>query len=472
LPRLALASDDFAGLDAFGQAELVRSGAVSARELVAAAIARIERLDPVLNAVVATDFGRALERAGQDLPEGPFSGVPYLLKDLVEYEGVAWRSGSRLFAGRMGLRNATYVERTLATGVVVLGKTNTPEFGLLPSTEPFLSGAARNPWSPDHSPGGSSGGAAVAVASGMVPFAHASDGGGSIRIPAASCGLFGMKVSRGRQPEPGPPIPGELGVNHCLTHSVRDSEAMLQATARSAADGSTLPPPLPEDGVPLRPLRIAYSVRDYFGERVDPECVAAAESAGRLCELLGHAVEEVPPVIDGERFIDNFLVLWSFIPHAIVSQVEQATGQPPPAHALEPWSWGLVTHYRRQPKGALERAVAHMQLVTEQMQAFYERWDVLLTPSLARPPVRTHELSPDLPFEQLRERTIGYVAFTPLANATGSPSMSVPLHWTPEGLPVGALFTAPHGDEATLYALARQLEEARPWRRRRPALFG
>jgi amidase len=448
----------------------VRSGALSPRELVQAAIARIERLNPVLNAVVASDFARALERAAGPLPQGPFTGVPWLVKDLDEYQGVPWRAGSQLFADRVGRHNSEYVTRALASGLVVLGKTSTSELGLLPGSEARVYGAARNPWSPEYSPGGSSGGAAAAVASGMVPLAHATDGGGSIRIPASNCALFGMKPSRGRQPEPGPRLPGDLAVTHAVTRSVRDSQRLLVATALGAADGSALPPPVAPPGEPVRRLRIAFYATGYHGERVHPECRAAVDSAARLCELLGHEVAEGRPALDGESFVENFLVLWASIPHAIVAQIELATGGPPPRGALEPWTWGLVDHFRAQPEGALERAVAYMRQVSEQMRVFHERWDVLLTPTLASPPLRTHELAPDLPFELLRERTITYVSFTPLANATGSPSMSVPLHWTRDGLPVGCLFTAPRGDEATLFGLARQLEEARPWQGRRPSV--
>jgi len=462
---------ELVGLDALGQAELVRSGAVSPRELVMAAIARIERLDPVLNAVVATDFGRALERVDDGVPEGPFAGVPYLIKDLIEYEGLPWRNGSRLSADSVGRTNPEYVKRTLATGVVVLGKSATPEFGLLPVTEPRIHGATRNPWNLEHTPGGSSGGAAAAVAAGLVPFAQASDGGGSIRIPASCCGLFGMKVSRGRQPEPGRPLPGELAVTHCLTRSVRDSEVLLQATARGAADGSTLPPPLPLLGEAQRLLRVAWYTTDPSGERVDPECVAATESAARLCELLGHVVEPARPDFDGEAFVEHFLVLWAHIAHAVVEQARRATGELPPRDALEAWTWGLRDHYLAQPAGALERAVTHMQATTEALRRFHERFDVVLTPTLSKPPLRVHELAPDLPFETLRERTLAWVGFTPVANATGAPSMSVPLHWTAGGLPVGSMFTAPHGREAWLFALARQLEQARPWAGRRPPTF-
>jgi len=463
--------DELAGLDALGQAELVRSGAVSPRELVEAAIARIERLDPVLNALVATDFGRALERVDGAAPEGPFAGVPYLIKDLVEYEGLPWRSGSGLTAGQVGRKNPEYVERTLATGVVVVGKSATPEFGLLPVTEPQIHGPTRNPWSLEHTPGGSSGGAAAAVAAGLVPFAHASDGGGSIRIPASCCGLFGMKVSRGRQPEPGPPMPGELSVNHCVTRSVRDSEVLPEATARGPADGSTLPPPLPEPGAAPRRLRVAWYTDDYWGDRVHPACVEATESAARLCALLGHEVEPVRPEFDGEAFVESFLVLWAYMAYAIVERARRAGGELPPRHVLEAWTWGLRDHFLAQPEGAVDRAVSRMQDTTRAMVAFHERFDVVLTPTLSKPPVRVHELASELPFATLRERVLAWVGFTPVANATGAPSMSVPLHWTADGLPVGSLFTAPHGREAWLFSLARELEEARPWARRRPPTF-
>ncbi len=266
LSMAAFAEDDFSRLDALGQAELVRGGAASARELALAAIRRIEKLHPVLNAVVATDFERALERCLRPLPDGPFTGVPFLLKDLEDYQGVRYTSGSVLFRDRVGSATPELTRRMEATGLVVLGKTNTPEFGLLPGTEPKLFGPARNPWDSSFDPGGSSGGAAVSVASGMVPMADGGDGGGSIRVPSSNCGLFGIKVSRGRQPEPAL-RPVDLAVRHVLTRSVRDSAAMLQATALSHAEGSRLPPPLaPSDRKPRR-LRIACHTTDLTGVR-------------------------------------------------------------------------------------------------------------------------------------------------------------------------------------------------------------
>jgi amidase len=463
----AFAEDEFARLDALGQAELVRSGVVSARELAEAAIRRIENLNPVLNAVVATDFERALERCDRALPEGPFTGVPFLLKDLVEYEGVRYTSGSVLFRDSVGRETHELARRMDAAGLVMLGKTNTPEFGLLPCTEPKLFGPARNPWDVSHDPGGSSGGAAVAVSSGMVPMAQGGDGGGSIRVPASNCGLFGMKVSRGRQPDP-PPTPGDLAVHHVLTRSVRDSAAILQATALTKAEGGRLPPPVSSEGEKLRRLRIAYHTSDFRGVRAHPECVAAVESSARLCEQLGHHVEEASPKIEGESFVERFLVLWSSMPAILLDQVTRQRGQPVPLTAFEGWTWGLIEHYRKQPAGALEAAVEHMRGGTREMVRFHQRYDVVLSPVLSKPGARTGELAPDLPFEELRQRVIAYVAYTPVANVTGCPAMSVPLHWTPDGHPVGSHFSGRPGEEATLFALAGQLEKARPWASRRP----
>lgn len=467
LASTARSHDDFSRLDALGQAELVRSGAVSPHELVEAAIRRIEQLNPVLNAVVTADFERALERCQRPLPKGPFTGVPFLLKDLMEYEGVRYCSGSALFRDRIGKTTPELARRMEASGLVVLGKTNTPEFGLLPCTEPALFGPSRNPWDPSRDPGGSSGGAAVAVASGMVPMAQGGDGGGSIRVPASNCGLFGMKVSRGRQPEPRS-SPGNLAVRHVLTRSVRDSLTILQATALTESEGSELPPMAAPPGRPSPRLRIAFHTTDYTGASAHPECVAAVHSTAKLCELLGHSVVEDQPKLDGDRFIDHFLVLWSFIPTLIAGEVEKHLGHAPPTTAFEPWTWGLIDHYRRQPEGALESALQYMQQVSEEMTRFHERYDLILTPVLSKPGVRTRELSPDLPFEILRERVADYVTFTPVANATGNPAMSVPLYWTAEGYPVGTHFSGRAGDEATLFSLAFQLEEARPWANRRP----
>ncbi len=453
-------ADEFIHLDATAQAELVRNGEVTARELIKAAIRRIEALNPQLNAVITKLFERALERADGPLSNGPFPGVPYLLKDLVEYEGVRLTFGSRAFQNYFSSTTPPLVEAEEKAGLIVLGKTNTPEFGLLPSTESLLLGPARNPWNPDYSPGGSSGGAAVAVASGMIPMAQASDGGGSIRIPASNCGLFGLKVSRGRTMYIGRKGPGELSVFHCVSRSVRDSAALLRAT-NDPANG--LPAPTPEPGSKLGALRIAAPTVDMYGNKPHPECEKAVQETAKLCESLGHHVEEASPSIDGELFVHHFLTLWSSIAAGTVAQVTQAPNAPAAQEVFEPWTLGLAEMYKTRKPNAIQEALKYMAEVTRHVAEFHEKYDVFLTPVLSAPPPKTGYLAPTVEFDELMKRVLAIVTYTPLANATGIPAMSVPLHWTKEGLPVGSHFSAKLGAEAKLLALAFQLEEARPW---------
>jgi amidase len=461
--------DPFARLDATEQARLVRRREVSPRELAEAAIARIETLDGSLNAVVSRAFERGLALAEAPLPEGPFRGVPYLFKDLMDWEGVRTTFGSRLFAGNIARKTDEAARRMLATGLVPLGKTNTPELGLLPTTQSQLLGPAHNPWNPAFDPGGSSGGAAVAVASGMVPIASASDGGGSIRVPACNTGLFGFKPSRGRIP-PRTVRPGQLSVIHCVSRSVRDSETLLEAIHITSAEGSELPPPVHDPEQSGRGLRIAWSTRSLYGAATHPDCVTAVESAARLCESLGHHVEDASPDLDADAFIDHFLTFWSLIPSALVDRITQQSGSPPPRDGFEPWTWGLVERFRKLPADAVARAVDHMAQLARQMERFHQRYDVWLTPVLSKPALRSGELDGNTPYAEALEEAVAYVAFTPIANATGQPSMSVPLHWNAHNLPIGALFTGRVGEEATLLALARQLERARPWAQRWPGV--
>lgn len=453
-------TDEFIRLDALAQAELVRKGEVSARELVQAAIRRIETLNPQLNAVITKLFDRALEKAEGPLPEGPFAGVPYLLKDLVEYAGVRLTFGSVAFQNNISEVTPPLVAAEEKAGLIIMGKTNTPEFGLLPATESTLLGPARNPWNPEYSPGGSSGGAAVAVASGMLPMAQASDGGGSIRIPASNCGLFGLKVSRGRTMYIGRKGPGELSVFHCVSRSVRDSAALLRAT-NDPANG--LPAPTPEAGSKPGALRIAMATLDMYGNKPHPECEKAVHESAKLCESLGHHVEEANLSFDGEQFVHHFLTLWSSIPAGIIAQITQATGSPPPAEAFEPWTWGLAELYKTRKPNAMQEALQFMAGLTRQVAAFHEKYDIFLTPVLASPPPKIGYLAPTVEFDELMKRVLSFVTFTPIANATGIPAMSVPLHWTGDGLPVGSHFSAKLGAEAKLLSLAFQLEEARPW---------
>jgi amidase len=467
-PRAGADDDPLARLDAIAQADLVRKGEVTAGELVQAAMRRRAALDPTLNAVVTTTFDRALARAARPL-DGPFAGAPFLLKDLTDYEGVRCTQGSRLLLERVSSRTEPFVAEIEAAGLVVLGKTNTPEFGLLPSTEGLALGAACNPWSPAHSTGGSSGGAAAAVAAGIVPLAEASDAGGSIRIPASCCGVFGLKPSRGRMLADAGEEAGLLEAHHAVSRSVRDSAWLLAATERRDAAAPYAPVGVVREPGARR-LRVAWSTRSYLGEEPDPEVKAATEAAARLCAELGHTVAEGAPALSGEAFVEHFLTLWGRGPAQLVEQLE---GEPAGAAALaklEPWTLGLAEEYRSKPLGSLEAAFGYFAEVARTVDAFFAGADVWLTPVVASPPPALGALAPDVPYATLRERCIRYVAYTPVHNVAGTAAMSVPLAWSAAGLPIGAQFAARAGDEATLLALAYELEAARPWRERWPAL--
>lgn len=467
-PLAALAArDPFWRLDATAQAELVRRGEVSALELVDAAIARVEALNPVLNAVVTPTFERAREAARGRLPDGPFRGVPYLIKDLNDQAGVRTTSGSRLFADYVAEATTPYVQRALDAGVISLGKSNTPEFGLLGTTESLELGPCRNPWNPDYTPGGSSGGAGAAVASGMVPFAHATDGGGSIRIPASCGGLFGLKPSRGRL-GPAETDPGaDISVHHCLSRSVRDSAAMLAAAEYRGRD-AVLPPVGYVSGPGERRLRLALASRAHTGAAPHPEVEAATQRAAKLCADLGHRVEEAAPVVDGEAFVEAFMTVWSSGAAAVVDDVRGRNLEP--EAVLEPWTLGLAEYYRQRPQSALGEALEHFRQIGGVYQAFFSRYDAVLTPTLAAPPVPIGEQAPTVPYQTLYERVLRWVAYTPVHNAAGTAAMSVPLAWSSDGLPIGIQFAAAQSGERTLLELAYQLESAAPWADRWPGL--
>ena len=465
---------EIAATDALAQAALVREKQITARELIDAAIGRIERLNPQINAVVTACFERAQEQAARPLADGPFAGVPTLVKDLTAFEGTRLTFGSVCFSDYVAPYTHEVVRRLERAGFIVLGKTNTPEFGILPTTEPRLHGPTRNPWNLAYSAGGSSGGAAAAVAAGMVPVAHASDGGGSIRIPASACGLFGMKISRGRNPEFPEPTWHGFGIQHCVSRSVRDSAAVLDATHGPApGDRWWAPAParpyLQEVGAPAGRLRIAFTTTDFLGRRAHPECVAAAESTARLCEALGHHVEEAAPQIDGNRLTEAFLFLWGVGVAASMKEAARLMGQTAGADVFEPITRGFAgLAVNREPAdvGLAWRPLLQIGYI---MARFLQTYDLLLTPVLARPPVPLGTISQEMPFDALVALLVEYVAYTPVANVTGHPAMSVPLSWTRDGLPVGSHFTGRFGDEAMLFRLAAQLEQARPWAERRPS---
>jgi amidase len=471
-------SDDVAWLDATGQAELVRRNEVSPAELVDEAIARIEKLNPQLNAVIHELFGRARADAAGELPDGPFRGVPFLLKDLgAELEGTPFSEGTALAGGYRSTVTQELTRRYLQAGFVICGKTNAPELGILPTTEPRRFGASHNPWDTARSTGGSSGGSAAAVASGMVPAAHANDGGGSIRIPASCCGLVGLKPTRGRNslaPQYGD-LMGGLVCEHVVTRSVRDSAAILDATAGPVPGDPYWAPPRHgtsfAGAAALAPsrLRIAVLTASPSGGEVHPDCVAATRAAATLCESLGHQVEEATLAVDGDAFVGHFINQWAAGNAWAVADWEARVGRTAAEADMEPLTWALVELGRSLNAAQYLMAIQGLQKISRDIADYFEGIDVLLTPTLAEPPVPlgTFDSPPGEPLAGLL-RAATFVPFTPPFNVTGQPAISLPLQWNDAGLPVGVQFVGRFGDEEMLLSLAGQLEQAAPWAGRRP----
>jgi amidase len=487
--------------DGLGLAELVNKKEISAPEMCEEAIARIGKVNPRLNAVVTPMFDLARKLLAESLPEGPFAGVPFLLKDLLEvYAGVAETKGSKAYRNNISTHDSEIVKRYKKAGLVILGKTNTPEFGLLGITEPELHGPTRNPWNIDHTPGGSSGGSAAAVASGMVPMASGNDGGGSIRIPASCCGVFGMKVSRGRNPTG--PEHGSLwqgaAVEHVITRSVRDSAGILDATqgADIGAPYSIIPPQQPylqeiEQG-PGR-LRIAFNTRSPIDTPVHPDCVKAVELTAGLLEKLGHDVEEAQPELDGLVLAKSYFTMYFGEVAADIQDLNSFLGRKAKPSDVEALTWTLGLLGRAFSAGDFVKMIREWDKAARVMGRFHETYDIYLTPTTAYPPVKIGELQPK-PAEKilitvvntlglggllkasgivdkLAVESLSKTPFTQLANFTGQPAMSVPLYWTSEGLPCGSQFFGRFGDEATLFRLAAQLEKEQPWFDKRPPVF-
>ncbi|MGX1199348.1 amidase [Parvibaculum sp. MBR-TMA-1.3b-4.2] len=460
--------DELAKLDATAQAELVAKGEASPLELVEAAIARIEKVNPQVNAVVTTFYDKAREEAKAGPAKGPFTGVPNLVKDLDNLKGTKATSGCRLLAENISPETDPVIAGFEAAGFVMLGKSNTPEFGLLGTTESVLLGPCNNPWNLEHSPGGSSGGAAAAVASGMVPLAHATDGGGSIRIPASCCGVFGLKPSRGRIELGERQLPGDIGFQHCVSRSVRDSATALAVSEKQGAN-AVLPPVGRVEGPGKKRLKIAFSTADYTAREPDADVKAATESVAKLCEELGHEIVPATSEVNGEAFKDAFLAAWASGPSQLLALVKQM-GLDPEA-VLEPWTIGLANLFDSKPADTLEKALAEFAIVTAETASFMADYDVWLTPMLSAAPPKTGEQGPSVPFDTLYERVFNYVTYTPVHNVAGTPAMSVPLSWNEAGLPIGAQFAAPLGQERVLLELAYELEQARPWADKYPPVF-
>lgn len=469
--------DDLAFLDATAQAELVRRKEVKPVELVDAAIERIERLNPTLNAVVTPMYEQARTAASGELPQGPFTGVPFLLKDLLaSYAGVRMTLGSTFLHDFVPDHDSELVTRLKRAGLIIIGKTNAPEFGLMPTTEPRLFGPSHNPWDVSRTTGGSSGGSAAAVAAGLVPMAHGNDGGGSIRIPASCCGLFGLKPTRARNPL-GPDygdIFSGLVVEHALTRSVRDSAALLDATSGpDVGDPYWVPPPvrpfLQEIGADPGRLRIAFTTTAVTGVPVHSDCVSAVRDAAQLCSDLGHEVVEAVPEVSGDLVAQMFVTLWSAGCAWTIDGMAFLTGRAATPDQFEPLTWALCEMGRQQSASAYLLAVAVLQRVSRDIGHFFVNYDVWLTPTLSEPPVPlgTFDSPPENPLQGLA-RAAEFIPFTPICNVTGQPAMSLPLFWNDDGLPVGTHFVGRFGDEATLFRLAAQLEAARPWASRHP----
>ena len=488
--------DEYVSQDGTSLSGLLRAGEVTALELIDVAIERLEIVNPLVNAVVYRMDEQARAAVVGSAPSGVFAGVPFVAKDLQSnFAGHPTSLGSRLVANHVREADTELVRRLRATGVSVLGKTNLPEFGLLPYTEPELWGPCRNPWSLDRTPGGSSGGSAASVAAGIVPIAGGGDGAGSIRIPASCCGLFGLKPTRGRVP-PGP-VRGEpwhgAVVEHVLTRSVRDSAAMLDAThgPEPGAPYRIAPPARPFAREPEEDpgrLRIAWTNEPILGNAVHADCAQAVAEAVALLEELGHEVAERSPRVDGPAFARAYLNMMAGEVGADLEDAQRVLGRKPRRGELEPLTRALALVSGAISARELADSLRALESCGRAVAGFFTDWDILVTPTLAEPPPKLGALPPSR-MEQLQLRLLGLIGsgrlikvaglidrmaegafdftpWTPVFNFSGQPAMSVPLHWNADGLPVGVHFVARVGDEATLLRLAGQLERARPWFKR------
>jgi amidase/6-aminohexanoate-cyclic-dimer hydrolase len=471
--------DEYTRLDAHDLAAAIARGDISPAEALEAAIARAGEVEARINSIVIPMFEEARATVAAGLPSGPFRGVPFLLKDLgLYYAGVPTTGGCRFFSDYVPDHDTELVRRYKAAGLSIFGKSASPEFGLTTTTESLLFGITRNPWNLDRTAGGSSGGAAAAVAAGIVPFANASDGGGSIRIPAACCGLFGLKPTRARVPL-GPDVAegwSGLSTVHAVSRSVRDSAALLDATAGAmAGDPYWAPPPqrpwAEELGADAGRLRIAFTTTAFNGADTDPECAAAVTDVARLCEQLGHHVEEAAPAIDAEKLgVATGTIVGSNI-LANLRQRAEVVGREHTQDDVEPLTWSMAEHAKESGASDYALAIRTVHATGRRVGEFFGKWDLLLSPTMPGlpKPIGVLSLSTQKREEYMPHllETIGY---TQLMNVAGNPAMSVPLAWSQDDLPIGIQFAADLGDEATLFRLAAQLEEARPWADRRPSL--
>lgn len=487
--------------DALGLAALVKTKAVSPKEILQEAINRVEKYNPQLNAIIYRMYEQAQKVAAAPVLDVPFAGVPYLLKDLqAAYAGVPLSSGCRAMKNYIPKQDTELVKRAKEAGLNIFGKTNTPELGLKAVTEPVLYGASHNPWDLSRTPGGSSGGAAAAVAAGIVPMAGAGDGGGSIRIPSSYCGLFGLKVSRGRTTV-GPNY-GEVwqgaAVQHVITRSVRDSAAMLDISSGPApGDPYIIKPPqrpyLEELQRSPGKLKIGLYTGNPLGGTVHPDCVKAVQHTARLLEDLGHVVEEVTLPYDGRLIAKIYMTMYFGEVAAAIDELERLIERKITEEDVEPTTWLLNLLGRTYSAAEFVSCRYRWNDIARSMGTFHQQFDLLLTPTVATPPLLIGETNPS-EWEQrmiglvnwfglgrllkhtgmamdIAEKSLEKVPYTQLANITGQPAMSVPLYWTAENLPIGSQFVARFGEEDVLFRLAAQLEQAAPWFNKRPPLI-
>ncbi|MBL8644055.1 MAG: amidase [Rhodospirillaceae bacterium] len=478
-PRGKMPLDEYQAYDGLGLAALVAKGDVEPRELLEAGIARLEVVDTKLNCISQRLFDIGRKQIADGLPKGPFTGVPFLLKDIsVDLAGTPTASGSKFFQDDIAPADSTLVTRYKNAGLVIFGKTTTPELGLTGTTESVAHGQTKNPWNLERTTGGSSGGAAAAVSANIVPVANASDGAGSIRVPASCCGVFGIKPTRGRVPR-GPrsfESWNGLGTVHVISRSVRDSAAMLDISAGPDLGDpyAAVPPnrPFVQDvGADPGKLRIALMLAPTSGAKVDPACIEAVHAAAKLCQDLGHIVEEKAPVIDQKATFDGLVAtLCVSVVRALDGRAARL-GRAVTADDVEPVTWYYYQQGKKVPGSAYADARAAFDSTGRAVAEFQQTYDLILSPTLAKPPVKLGLLSlSPASFDDYVREVMAFGPFTALANMTGQPAMSVPLYWSAEGLPVGVMFAARMNDEATLFRLAGQLETARPWFNRRPMI--
>ncbi len=473
---------EYAQYDGLGLADLIRRREVKSTELVELALTAIEQMNPDLNAVIGFIIQQSDQVDENDLPDGPFRGVPFLIKDLVVHAaGVPTDSGCRLFENSIFPHDTELMARFKKAGLVTIGRTNTPELGFNISTEPLLHGPSRNPWDTSKSTGGSSGGSSAAVAARTVPWAHATDGGGSIRIPASCCGLVGLKPTRGRTslgPDFGEVVLGGMGIEHAVTRTVRDSAAILDAVhGPGAGDPYIIAPPagpyLEEVSTSPGDLKIAFTTTGWNGAESDPACVKAVEETARLLESLGHTVIEAAPKVDLDAMVDACTPAWcAWLAQA--AEGARSLGRNPSEENLEATTWACYQFGLDVSGIDLVNTMAVFNQINRSVGTFMRDYDVLLSPTLPGPPV-------ELGFYNANDSSLdakgwmdklfkGYAQFSLLFNVTGQPAISLPLHQTDTGLPIGVHFAGRFGDEATLFRLAGQLEQASPWIDRKPTI--